>query len=59
MNFEDALVQVQNEFLHTRSKESEERLQLLQQAISDVFNRMNQHFEARQFEFSNDVSRSL
>jgi hypothetical protein len=59
MNFEDALVQVQEQYLHTRSEEDERRLQLLQQAISSVFDRMNQHFEERQFEFSNDISRHL
>jgi len=59
MNCEDALVQVQEQYLRTRSDEDERRLHLLQQAISNVFDRMNQHFEGRQFEFSNDISRHL
>ena len=59
MNFEDALTQVQGEYLHSRTSESEQRLALFQGALSDMFARMNRQFQSQQFEFSNDVSRSF
>ena len=59
MNFEDALTQLQNEYLHSRTADSERRLGLLQEALSSMFDRMNRHFQSQRFEFSNDVSRSL
>jgi hypothetical protein len=37
----------------------EERLTAFEAAISFVFNRMNKQFQSRQFEFSEDVSRSV
>jgi hypothetical protein len=59
MNFEDTLTQIQNDYLHSRSGEHEERLLVFQEALSNMFDRMNRQFQSRQFEFSNDVSRSF
>ena len=59
LNFEDALTEVQREYLHRRTAESEQRLVLLQNALSNMFDRMNRQFQSQPFEFSNDVSRSL
>jgi hypothetical protein len=57
-NFEDVLAQVQGE-IGSSNRESENRLNLLQDAITSVFDRMNHQFEERQFEFSNDVAHSI
>ena len=57
-NFEDVLTQVQGE-ISSSNRESENRLNLLQDAITSVFDRMNNQFEGRQFEFSNDVAHSI
>jgi hypothetical protein len=57
-NFEDVLSQVQSEYLATRTAENQTRLNAIQEALSDVFGRMNAHFAARQFEFSNDIAHS-
>jgi hypothetical protein len=59
MNFEDALAQLQGEFLHGRTVESETRLVSFQNALSGMFARMNSHFRSATFEFSNDVARSF
>src|SRR5262245_28326536 len=62
MNFEDALSQLQTEFLllgRSRYKPQEVRLNAFQAALSDVFDRMNKQFQSRQFEFSTDVARSF
>jgi hypothetical protein len=59
MNFEDALAQIQSEYLHSRTPESEARLTAFQAALSGMFSRMNRHFQSRPFEFSNDVARSF
>jgi hypothetical protein len=48
VNFEDALASVQGDYVQLRSQESEERLKLMQDAMSDVFDRMNKHFEERE-----------
>jgi len=61
-NFEDALAQLQTDFLllgKSKYPLHEERLATFQAAPSDIFNRMNQLFQSRTFEFSNDVSRSF
>jgi hypothetical protein len=58
-NFEDVLSQVQSEYLATRTAENQDRLNAMQEALSDVFGRMNVHFAARQFEFSNDIAHSI
>jgi SIR2-like protein len=58
-NFEDVLSQVQSEYLATRTTENQNRLNAMQEALSDVFRRMNVHFASRQFEFSNDVAHSI
>src|SRR4029453_5800770 len=52
------LAQVQGEII-SRNREDENRLNLLQDAITSVFDRMNNQFEGRQFEFSNDVAHSI
>lgn len=59
MNFEDALARIQEDYLHSRTAETERRLLVLQEAISDMFSRMNDHFQSQVFEFSNDVARSV
>lgn len=58
-NFEDVLSQVQSEYLATRTGENQNRLDAMQEALSDVFGRMNAHLAARQFEFSNDIAHSI
>jgi SIR2-like domain len=58
-NFEDVLSQVQSEYLATRTAENQDRLHAMQEALSDVFSRMNAHFATRQFEFSNDIAYSI
>jgi hypothetical protein len=58
-NFEDALTQLQKEYLHTRTPESEQRLTLFQDALRSMFDRMNRQFQSRQFEFSNDAPPKL
>jgi hypothetical protein len=58
-NFEDVLAQVQAEYLHSRSGESEKRLTLMQGALSDVFRQMNEHFTSHELEFSNDLAHSV
>jgi hypothetical protein len=58
-NFEDTLTQVQGNYLHSRTPENEERLKLLQDALSSMFDRMNKYFQSRTFEFSSDVSKSF
>jgi hypothetical protein len=58
-NFEDVLSQVQSEYLATMTTENQGRLNAVQQALSDVFGRMNMHFAAREFEFSNDITHSI
>jgi hypothetical protein len=58
-NFEDVLSQVQSEYLATRNAENQNRLNAMQGALSDMFGRMNAHFAARQFEFSNDIAHSI
>src|SRR5260370_27028386 len=58
-NFEDVLAQVQGEYILSRNRESENRLNLLQDAITSVFHRMNYHFEGLQFEFSNDAAHMI
>ena len=62
MNFEDALSQLQTEFLllgRSNFRIQEERLTAFEAAISAVFDRMNKQFQSRTFEFSQDVSRSV
>jgi len=59
LNFEDALAQVQSDYLHSRTAETEARLTAFQAALSGTFDRMNRGFQAQQFEFSNAVARSL
>jgi hypothetical protein len=62
MSFEDVLSQLQTEFLllgKSRYAVQEARLNAFQAALSDIFDRMNKLFQSRQFEFSNDVSRSF
>jgi hypothetical protein len=62
MNFEDALFELQTEFLllgRSSYPPQETRLNNFQTALSDVFDSMNKQFQSRQFEFSNDVSRSV
>jgi SIR2-like domain len=58
-NFEDVLSQVQSECLNTRTAENERRLDAMQQALEDVFGRMNAHIATVQFEFSNDIAHSI
>src|SRR6266478_2019831 len=58
-NFEDALSLLQRDYLHSRTTLSEARLTAFQAALSDIFDSMNRQFQSRQFEFSNDVSRSF
>jgi hypothetical protein len=61
-NFEDALFQLQTEFLllgRSRYAVQEERLTAFQAALSEVFDRMNKQFESRPFDFSTDVARSF
>jgi SIR2-like domain len=61
-NFEDALFQLQTDFLllgHSKNALQEERLDKFQNALSGVFDRMNNHFQSVKFEFSDDVARSL
>src|SRR5947209_17448060 len=59
MNFEDTLSRIQGDYLHSRTTEHEQRLIVFQTALSDMFDRMNRHFQSQQFEFSNDVSQSF
>jgi hypothetical protein len=59
MNFEDVLSRLQNDYLHSRTAECQSRLTAFQTALSGTFDRMNRSFQSRQFEFSNDVARSL
>ena len=62
MNFEDALFQLQTEFLllgKSKYPPQEVRLTAFQAALSDVFDRMNQQFQSRQFDFSSDVARKV
>jgi len=59
VNFEDALAQLQAEYLRSRTAENETRLMAFQGALSGMFGRMNGHFQSRSFEFSNDVARSF
>jgi hypothetical protein len=58
-NFEDVLARLQGDYLHSRSTEHEMRLTAFQTAVSEMFDSMNRLFQSRQFEFSNDVSRSF
>jgi hypothetical protein len=58
-NFEDVLSQVQSSYLATRTDENQNRLNAMQEALANVFGRMNAHFAARQFEFSNDIAHSI
>jgi hypothetical protein len=62
MNFEDVLSQLQTEFLllgKSKYPLQETRLTEFEAALSALFDRMNKQFQSRQFEFSNDVSRSF
>jgi hypothetical protein len=62
MNFEDVLSQLQTEFLllgKSKYPLQEKRLTAFEAAISTIFDRMNKQFQSRQFEFSQDVSRSV
>jgi hypothetical protein len=62
MNFEDALFQLQTEFLllgKSKYPPQEARLATFQSALSDVFDRMNSQFQSRQFDFSSDVARKV
>ena len=62
-NFDDALFQLQMEFLLLDKRKintvMEARLIAFQSALSDVFDRMNQQFQSRPFDFSNDVARKV
>jgi SIR2-like domain len=62
MNFEDALYELQKDYLLISRGTyplHEARLTAFQAALSDVFDRMNKQFQLRQFEFSQDISRSF
>jgi hypothetical protein len=60
-NFENALSEVQRDYLHAPSSaEAKDRLDCLQAAISAMFERLNASFEPpREFEFCNDVQFSV
>jgi hypothetical protein len=60
-NFENALSDVQQEYLHSSSSaEAKQRLDRLQGAITVMFNRLNTTFEPpREFEFCNDRQYSV
>jgi hypothetical protein len=58
-NFEDVLSQVQSTYVATKTGENQDRLNAMQDALSDVFGRMNLHLADRQFEFSNDIAHSI
>ena len=60
-NFENALSEVQREYLHASSSaEAKIRLDRLQGAIATMFDRLNATFEPpRQFEFCNDMQYSV
>jgi hypothetical protein len=60
-NFENALSEVQRQYLHASSSaDSKQRLDRLQDAIATMFGRLNATFEPpREFEFSNDVQYSV
>ena len=46
LNFEDALAQVQSDYLHSRTAETEARLTAFQAALSGTFDRMNRSFRS-------------
>ena len=59
-NFENALSEVQREYLHASSAEAKKRLDRLQGAIATMFDRLNATFEPpREFEFCNDREYSV
>jgi hypothetical protein len=62
MNFEDALSQLQAEFLllgKSSYPPQQASLTAFQAALTEIFDGMNKQFQSRQFEFSNDVARSF
>lgn len=59
MNFEDVLASLQSDYLRSRAAEDGARLTAFQATLSGIFDRMNKQFQSRQFEFSNDISRSF
>jgi hypothetical protein len=62
MNFEDALFELQKEFLRLGKSQyppQEKRLTAFQSVLFDIFDQMNRSFQSRQFEFSTDVARSF
>jgi hypothetical protein len=59
-NFENALSEVQREYLHASAAEAKKRLDRLQGAIATMFDRLNATFEPpREFEFCNDREYSV
>jgi hypothetical protein len=62
MNFEDVLFKLQTDFLlpgRSSYPPAEARLTAFDAALSALFDEMNKQFQSRQFEFSNDVNRSV
>jgi hypothetical protein len=52
------LYQVQSDYLATRTTKNRDRLNAVQDALTNVFGRMNAQIAAKQFEFANDIAHS-
>ena len=58
-NFEEALIELQNEAATSARPGTAERLQKLETAIADAFTTMNSNLAAASFNFCNDLKYSL